>query len=164
MKTKKSRHIIKLCQKFSLMTTSTKEPPVIRSRKPVPSIITSCPVCKAQIEFFPPPEPYEFLYFTVNCYQCSHESKIMKGMKPPPQQKPKPESKPKQAPTLGTEEAPVDMTYYELLCVPPSASASAIKKAYYISAMKYHPDKNLDDPEAEEKFKLISEAYQGIRI
>ncbi|KAJ3260292.1 hypothetical protein HK103_000927 [Boothiomyces macroporosus] len=53
------------------------------------------------------------------------------------------------------------MSYYDLLQVPADASAATIKKAYYISAMKYHPDKNLDDPTADEKFKQISEAYQG---
>jgi DnaJ-class molecular chaperone len=48
-----------------------------------------------------------------------------------------------------------------LLGVSTNATQAIIKKAYYTSAMKYHPDKNLDDPEAEEKFKQISEAYQG---
>jgi curved DNA-binding protein CbpA len=57
---------------------------------------------------------------------------------------------------------PIDMTFYDILGIPADASSSAIKKAYYIHAMKYHPDKNLHDLKAEEKFKEISEAYQGI--
>ncbi|KAJ3277158.1 hypothetical protein HDV01_000210 [Terramyces sp. JEL0728] len=62
---------------------------------------------------------------------------------------------------INLDEKPIDMTYYDLLQVPADATAATIKKAYYISAMKYHPDKNLDDPTADEKFKQISEAYQG---
>lgn len=74
------------------------------------------------------------------------------------------DAKPKQAAgmKLGSDEKPVDTSYYDLLGVQPNASPSAIKKAYYMAAMQSHPDKNPDDPEAEERFKQISEAYQGI--
>ena len=50
--------------------------------------------------------------------------------------------------------------YYQLLGVEKSAGASDIKKAYRKQAMKYHPDKNPGDKEAEEKFKAVSEAYE----
>ncbi|KAI9099478.1 hypothetical protein DFS34DRAFT_593128 [Phlyctochytrium arcticum] len=60
----------------------------------------------------------------------------------------------------GTDENPCDMQYYELLDVAATATAGQIKKAYYLKAMKCHPDKNPDDPHADEKFKAISEAYQ----
>ncbi len=53
-----------------------------------------------------------------------------------------------------------DFDYYEILEVSKSADKSAIKKAYRKMAMKYHPDKNPDDKEAEEKFKAVNEAYQ----
>jgi len=54
----------------------------------------------------------------------------------------------------------VDIDYYELLEVSRDASFEEIKKAYRKLALKYHPDRNPGDKEAEEKFKLINEAYQ----
>ncbi|MFN2352662.1 MAG: molecular chaperone DnaJ [Kiritimatiellia bacterium] len=50
--------------------------------------------------------------------------------------------------------------YYEVLGVARGASLDDIKKAYRRLAMKYHPDKNAGNKEAEEKFKEVSEAYE----
>ena len=50
--------------------------------------------------------------------------------------------------------------YYEVLGVSRDATEDEIKKAYRKLAMKYHPDKNPDNKEAEEKFKEASEAYE----
>lgn len=50
--------------------------------------------------------------------------------------------------------------YYQILGVSRSASTDEIRKAYRKLAMQYHPDRNPDDKQAEERFKEINEAYQ----
>src|SRR5947209_5696861 len=49
--------------------------------------------------------------------------------------------------------------YYEVLGVSKTASADEIKKAHRKLALKYHPDRNKNNKEAEERFKEIQEAY-----
>jgi molecular chaperone DnaJ len=49
--------------------------------------------------------------------------------------------------------------YYEVLEIERSASEEEVKRAYRKLAVKFHPDKNPDDPHAEEKFKELGEAY-----
>lgn len=50
--------------------------------------------------------------------------------------------------------------YYEVLGVPRDAAEDEIKKSYRRLAMKNHPDRNPDDPDAEERFKEATEAYE----
>ena len=53
--------------------------------------------------------------------------------------------------------------YYEVLGVSRDASPEEIKKAYRRLAMQYHPDRNPDNKEAEERFKEIAEAYEVLK-
>jgi molecular chaperone DnaJ len=50
--------------------------------------------------------------------------------------------------------------YYEVLGINRDASESDLKKVYRRLAMKFHPDKNPDDPEAESRFTEVKEAYE----
>jgi len=59
-----------------------------------------------------------------------------------------------------TAQAMAKRDYYEVLNVPKSADEKEVKKAYRRLAMKYHPDRNPGDKEAEEKFKEATEAYE----
>lgn len=52
------------------------------------------------------------------------------------------------------------MDYYEILGIAKGASQEEIKKAYRKMALKYHPDKNPGDAQAEARFKEVSEAYE----
>lgn len=56
-----------------------------------------------------------------------------------------------------------DTEYYDLLEVSPSASAEEIKHAFRKQAMKYHPDRNPGDKDAEQRFKQINEAYEVLK-
>jgi molecular chaperone DnaJ len=56
--------------------------------------------------------------------------------------------------------ATMKMDYYEVLQVERTASDGELKAAYRKLAMQYHPDRNPNNPDAEEKFKACSEAYQ----
>ena len=53
-----------------------------------------------------------------------------------------------------------ELDYYEVLEVTRDCSGAELKKSYRKLAMKYHPDRNPDDKEAEDNFKVVNEAYQ----
>lgn len=52
------------------------------------------------------------------------------------------------------------MDYYKILNIEPNANENDIRKAYKKLAMKYHPDKNFGNKEAEENFKKVAKAYE----
>ncbi|MHA1814529.1 MAG: DnaJ domain-containing protein, partial [Candidatus Heimdallarchaeaceae archaeon] len=55
---------------------------------------------------------------------------------------------------------PEKRDYYEVLDLSKDATEADIKKSFKKKAMEYHPDRNPDDPEAANKFKEVSEAYE----
>ena len=119
----------------------------IESRKPE-FVHSVCPLCRINMEY----QMLDTDECNVRCFSCKGESRINKKGRSN-------SSKPEFA-RSGTDSNPMDTMYYDLLGINSNASEAEIKKAYYHSAMKYHPDKNPGNLEAEEKFKQISEAYQ----
>lgn len=57
----------------------------------------------------------------------------------------------------------MELDHYKILGVDPNANRETIKQAYIKLAMRYHPDRNPDDPDAERKFKLVNIAYNAIK-
>eukprot|EP00917_Polyrhabdina_sp_WS-2016_P013650 GHVP01029878.1.p1 GENE.GHVP01029878.1~~GHVP01029878.1.p1 ORF type:complete len:324 (+),score=66.09 GHVP01029878.1:1313-2284(+) len=62
--------------------------------------------------------------------------------------------------SLQTNTQDKDISYYEILGLEKTCKQQDIKKAYHKQALLHHPDKNKDDPNADETFKSISEAYE----
>ncbi|KAI8978146.1 DnaJ-domain-containing protein [Pilobolus umbonatus] len=129
---------------------------VYPSRKCEPYIKTTCKECSSKLEFLPEPGTKD-TKVEVECWSCHRVgvysvdgtgSKVRSAFNS------------KWSRKKGTDEAPVSTDYYDHLGIPPSATQSDIKKAYRKMAIRYHPDKNPHNIEAEEKFKKISEAYQ----
>lgn len=125
------------------------------SREPCTGF-ADCPSCSNLVEFTLPASSLHTL--SIECYSCHHSFQIPASKCKIFRKSSKPMSN--FGRKLGTEDSPIDLEYYNILEVKADATAAQIKKGYYILAMKCHPDKNPDDPQAEEKFKKISEAYQ----
>ncbi|OCH87992.1 DnaJ-domain-containing protein [Obba rivulosa] len=153
--------------------------PTIQSRPFTPRIATICSQCSVQLEFpVPSPIPPLGTSLNVRCFNCNsilahsydpahvpnphttqrsgtpsdHVSGSSQG----------PSSGGRKGRKIGTQEKPLETGYYDLLGVPVDASTEDIKKAYRRLAIKHHPDKNRDDPHAEERFKEIAMAYQTL--
>ncbi|KAF8674535.1 X-domain of DnaJ-containing [Rhizoctonia solani] len=139
---------------------------VLPSRARVPHVPLTCTQCSTPIEYLAPnPSPPTGTPLRIRCYKCSaiithhtgpvqseaaSSSKRASGTSTPQPRKRK----------IGTQERPLETAYYEILGVEITATTDEIKKAYRRLAIKHHPDKNRDDPSAEETFKQISIAYQ----
>ncbi|KAH9008688.1 DnaJ-domain-containing protein [Lactarius deliciosus] len=146
---------------------------VIESRPVYPHVQTTCSSCHFQLEFpVPSPAPKPATMFTIRCCSCKqtfshafYPNQVPSGMLStggPSSQGHAPTPPPRKGRKIGTQERPLETGYYDLLGVPVEATADDIKKAYRRLAIKYHPDKNRDDPNAEERFKSIAIAYQTL--
>ncbi|KAF8583662.1 DnaJ-domain-containing protein [Ramaria rubella] len=138
---------------------------VLPSRAIYPHTKTTCPQCSVQLEFpnpSPPPPPNTAL--RIRCFQCgsiiTHKTGGSSSSSGGFTQKP--ETNKKSDRTIGTQENPLETTYYEILGIEIDATTEQVKKAYRRLAIKHHPDKNIDDPNAGETFKQISMAYQTL--
>ena len=140
---------------------------VLPSRLKEPYVSVSCPYtdCRTSVEYLPPtPEavaalPAGATSFSVQCAKCRRNFDPPGAPKMLRELRARSEGRVSKR-RIGTDEHPIDMTYYDMLGVPADATSEQIKKAYRKLAIKLHPDKNPDNPEVEEKFKSLATAYQ----
>ncbi|KAI0822196.1 DnaJ-domain-containing protein [Trametes gibbosa] len=154
----------------------------IQSRPLVPHIPTTCTQCSVPLEFpVPSPTPRPGTLLSVRCFSCnaviSHafyptqipsqyatqaRSSMSFGGGGSGSGASSSQGMARKGRKIGTQEKPLETEYYDRLGVPVDATADDIKKAYRRMAIKHHPDKNRDDPHAEERFKEIAIAYQTL--
>jgi len=159
--------------------------PIILSRPVVPHITTTCSNigCNTPLEFpVPSPHPRQGTLLQIRCFACqklfshafypgqvpsssiSNNTPSRSGLPQPPNASSGStgSSQPRKGRKIGTQERPLETGYYDILGVPINATTEDIKKSYRRLAIKHHPDKNPDDPLAEERFKEIAIAYQTL--
>ncbi|EIW77865.1 DnaJ-domain-containing protein [Coniophora puteana RWD-64-598 SS2] len=149
--------------------------PILRTRPFVPHIRTTCSSCNTSLEFaLPTPIPPPSTHLRVQCCKCQntyshafYPAQVPQGVLPSgsgtgSSNNEHANTSLRKGRKIGTQEKPLETGYYDLLGVPVDASTEDIKKAYRRLAIKHHPDKNPDDPHAEDRFKEIAIAYQTL--
>ncbi|KAI6127120.1 DnaJ-domain-containing protein [Pisolithus sp. B1] len=151
--------------------------PIAQSRPYIPHLRSQCGSCDVPLEFpVPSPIPSQGTLLRVRCCKCQtvyqhafYPVQLPAGLSARPSSVSNPSngsnaqsSAGKKGRKIGTQEKPLETGYYDLLGVPVDASTEDIKKSYRRLAIKHHPDKNPDDPHAEERFKEIAIAYQTL--
>ncbi|KAI6144371.1 DnaJ-domain-containing protein [Pisolithus tinctorius] len=152
--------------------------PIAQSRPYIPHLRSQCGSCDIPLEFpVPSPIPSQGTLIRIRCCRCqtvyqhafypiqlpaglSVTSSPTAGSSNGPSGQSSATNK--KGRKIGTQEKPLETGYYDLLGVPVDASTEDIKKSYRRLAIKHHPDKNPDDPNAEERFKEIAIAYQTL--
>lgn len=162
-------------------------PSTIQSRAFSPHIATTCSNCNKPLEFpVPTPEPRNGILLNIQCFNCQttfshafYNTQVPRtpgnysstaatsaaggsGEKPRLHHGSTPSQDTRKGRKIGNDQRPLETGYYDLLGVPVDATGDDIKKAYRRLAIKFHPDKNRDDPNAEERFKEIAIAYQTL--
>ncbi|GAA5890852.1 hypothetical protein JCM6882_008835 [Rhodosporidiobolus microsporus] len=130
--------------------------PTVKTRLRGTYIPATCPYCKTQVEYLPPTDQASSPSFNLECAQCS-ETWIGKA-----QENGAAGARGKKVAgkrRIGTDDKPLETEFYDLLGLPVTCTPEDVKKAYRRLAIKYHPDKNPDDPTAGERFKDIAVAY-----
>ncbi|KAG7099542.1 hypothetical protein E1B28_001376 [Marasmius oreades] len=147
--------------------------PPLPSRPRIPHIPTTCSSCNTPLEFpAPSPQPANGGLIQVQCFACTATFNHAFYASQVPQTTTHANTSsgssasnsvpPRKGRKIGTQERPLETGYYDILGVSVDATTDEIKKAYRRLAIKHHPDKNPDDPQAEERFKSIAIAYQTL--
>ncbi|KAH9461855.1 hypothetical protein KEM48_009691 [Puccinia striiformis f. sp. tritici PST-130] len=136
-------------------------PTIIQSRLREAYIAITCAHCKAHLEYLPPTSSnLSKNSYLIQCQSCS-KTFLPNSSAGATASSTRPAAK-KSGRRIGSDERPLETEYYEVLGLSPKATALEIKAAYRRMALKMHPDKNPDDPEAGEKFKSLAVAYNTL--